>query len=65
MDEHRIDLEAKLAFLERTVDALSTSMHEQAKTIDRLERRLVRLEQRNASDVGPGVEPHDSPPPHY
>ena len=65
MDTNRIDLEAKVAFLERTIDALSESMHEQAKTIDALQRRIERIEQRQGLGSDPGVGPHDDPPPHY
>ncbi|MCA8943775.1 MAG: SlyX family protein [Planctomycetes bacterium] len=65
MTHDRIDLEAKLAFLERTVDALSTAMHEQAKTLDAFERRLARLEVQKRAASEPEVGPHDAPPPHY
>ena len=66
MNPDRIDLETKVAFLERTVDALSSAIHEQAQALHSLETRLSRFEKRSDSATsGPDVGPHDSPPPHY
>jgi len=60
----RIDLESKLAFLERTVDELSAVVNEEALARQALETRLARLEQSQKGD-GLDVGPHDDPPPHY
>ena len=67
MNTDRIDLEAKVAFLERTLDALSEELHEQGQTLDALTQRLSRLEARAAASKGSDHEvgPHDAPPPHY
>ena len=63
--EHAITVETKVAFLERTVDALNEALVEQGRVIERFERRLERLEQRVAAKSEPDIEPHDTPPPHY
>ena len=59
------DLEARLAFQDDTILALSDALIEQLGRIDRLEKALDRmlelLEERD-SDPGPAQE---SPPPHY
>lgn len=60
----RVDLESKLAFLERTVEELSNVVHEEALARTRLEDRLARLEQSLRSD-GQDVGPQHDPPPHY
>ena len=66
MNTDRIDLEAKVAFLERTLDTLSEELHEQGQTLDALTQRLSRLEARAASKGSDHeVGPHDAPPPHY
>lgn len=66
MSPSRIDLEAKVAFLERTVDALHEALHEHTKTLASLEQRLSRFERREQTRGSePELGPHDSPPPHY
>ena len=66
MSLDRINFEAKVAFLERAVDRLSEALHEQAETIEALDKRVAKLERRAASQGSdPDVGPQDSPPPHY
>ena len=66
MSVSRIDLEAKVAFLERTLDALSEELHQHTKTLNSLEQRLARFERSDqARGSEPEVGPHDAPPPHY
>jgi len=60
----RIDLETRLAFLERSLEELSAVVHEEALARQKLEQRLDRLENSEASG-GPEVGPQDDPPPHY
>ena len=65
----RVELEAKLTFLERTVEVMSKAMHEQGIQIGQLERRLAglenKIEEAQEDDAGGGLRPHDDPPPHY
>lgn len=64
----RVALEMKLGFLEHTVDALNEVILTQADTIDRLESRLAKVEQRlaAASETEPEeVDPLSERPPHY
>ncbi len=65
----RVDLEAKLTFLERTVEVMSKAMHEQGIQIGQLEHRLAGLEHKIEAEQqdsdGDGLRPHDDPPPHY
>ena len=66
MSSSRIDLEAKVAFLERTVDALNEALRDHDKVLDSLEQRLARFEKREqARGSEPELGPHDAPPPHY
>lgn len=63
-----VDLEMKLAFLERTVEVQNEVILEQGTELQALSTRLARLETRaNADDsgAGEGLRPHDDPPPHY
>lgn len=65
-DPVRIDLEAKLTFLERSVEVMSKVMHEQGMQIEQLEQRLAALGGKlEAGDDGAVLRPHDDPPPHY
>lgn len=64
----RVELEMKVAFLEHTVDALNEVILEQANTIEALEGRLTKVEQRLAApdENEPGeVDPLSERPPHY
>lgn len=66
MTAKQIELEAKVAMLERTVDALSGELHQHRITIEALEvkvRAVIEQLQNKSSDSDLG--PHDSPPPHY
>ena len=66
MSTDRTDLEAKVAFLERTVDGLNVALQEHAQILSALEKRVARLEKKSESGSSdPDVGPHDSPPPHY
>ncbi len=61
-------LEEKLAYLTRTVDELSDVLATQQRDIDRLERRVAMLMQREAErehDGGGSVLFGDQKPPHY
>ena len=68
-DPGRVELEAKVTFLERAVEVMSKAMHEQGAQIGQLERRLDGLENKLESAQqdpdGDGLRPHDDPPPHY
>ncbi len=65
MSTSQYDLEAKVMFLERTLDALNEALVEQNRVIERLELRVQRLEKRAEAKGGPEVGPHDEAPPHY
>jgi SlyX protein len=67
-DAIRIELEIKIGFLERTVDALNEVVLEQAGTIEVLGRRLTELEFRVKAPDELEPEPDDplsERPPHY
>ncbi len=62
------EIEERLAHLERLADELNGVVAEQAKTIDRLERRVAMLMEREAlreADGTGGVVMGDEKPPHY
>ncbi|MFK7743178.1 MAG: SlyX family protein [Planctomycetota bacterium] len=67
MATDRVELESKIAMLERTVDALSGELAQQHKRMDAMQANLsVLVEQfkrlRSGDDQ---IEPHDSKPPHW
>jgi len=65
MEEARIiAAEERIAELLRSVDDLSTVVARQAETIDRLERRVALLMEREA-DLGGGIVLGDERPPHW
>lgn len=64
-DLERIAIEAKVAFLERSVEVMNEVLIEQARSIQELVERLAILERELAGDEGEDFLPHDSPPPHY
>jgi SlyX protein len=66
--DDRVELESKIAFLERTVDDLNDVILEQGKSLEELGRRLAKLEGR--IDPGGDSESGDGDldaqrPPHY
>jgi len=68
MDEDQVDLEVKMAFLERTVEELNGVLLEQGRILDSMQRQLIELESRmkqGLGDLGQDVGPHDEKPPHY
>jgi len=70
MPDRLVELESKIAMLEHTVDALSGELAEHQRTIDRLRRDVDALVQllkkgRPADGGEDGIEPHDTPPPHW
>ena len=71
MSERIADIEAKLAFLERTVEDLSTVVLDQGRELEALRRRLERSEALAAARSaagGPEEAPGDPAlerPPHY
>jgi SlyX protein len=64
-----VDLEMKLAFLERTVEELSEVVLGQGKELERLERRVRELGERmTTKGDGTGdaeADPLQERPPHY
>ena len=63
-----MEIEERLAHLERLTDELNGVVADQAKTIDRLEARVQMLMEREASreaEGGGGVVLGDETPPHY
>jgi len=66
MTSDRVDLESKIAQVERTVDALSGELHQQQRQIEALQASVKLLvEQLKKRADGDDLEPHDTPPPHW
>ena len=62
----RVDLESKIAQLERTVDALSGELHAQQQQVEALQATVKLLaEQLKKRSDGDDLEPHDTRPPHW
>lgn len=64
-DPERVAIEAKVAFLERSVEVMNEVLLDQSRSIQELVERLAVLERELSSDEGEGIAPHDTPPPHY
>ncbi|MFN3241271.1 MAG: SlyX family protein [Planctomycetota bacterium] len=66
MEPDRIELESKIAMLERTVDGLSGELHEQRKQIESLQATVrLLLDQLKKKSDDDDLEPHDTRPPHW
>lgn len=66
-DPRLVDLESKLAFLERTLELLDEVVREQDQRLEAFERRLAELGERFSKAEGEAEErdPADERPPHY
>ncbi len=62
-DQERVALEAKLAFLERSVELINEVILAQAREMQGLGERLAQLERELGDDGELGA--YDTPPPHY
>jgi uncharacterized coiled-coil protein SlyX len=63
-----MELEMKLAFLERTVEVLNEVILEQGTQLQSISLRIEKMESqaRSAGASSPEtLRPHDDPPPHY
>ena len=66
MTNDHVELESKIAQLERTVDALSGELHQQQLRIEALQASVqVLVEQLKKRADGDDLEPHDTRPPHW
>lgn len=59
-----VELETRLAYQDRTIEALNEVALELRREIDALRRDLAKLEERIASGENE-VGPADEPPPHW
>lgn len=64
-EKARVAIEAKVAFLERSVELMNEIILEQGRAIHDLGEKLANLERELAGDDGDDMAPHDLPPPHY
>jgi SlyX protein len=63
-----VEMEERVAYLERMVDELSAEVADRTTRVEMLERRVAMLLQREAAreaDGGGGVVFGDERPPHY
>lgn len=66
MPDSRVDLESKVAMLERTVDALSDELAAQQRVLEALQTQVELLREHLKRPPGDdSIEPHDSRPPHW
>lgn len=66
MTDRQIELESKIAMLEHAVDHLSHELAVHQRRIEQLQQDLAALVQHLKKARDPeGIEPHDSPPPHW
>ena len=67
-DDQITELEIQLSHATRTVDELSEIIADQAKRLDRVEKRMERLMQRAAeaeAEATSGIALGNQPPPHW
>lgn len=67
MTDDRVELESKIAMLERTVESLSGEMHEQGRLIQALTDHVKSLSEAVArlKQGDDDIEPHNTKPPHW
>lgn len=67
MTDDRVELESKIALLERTVESLSGELHIHAQRIESLQKSVKLLAEQMARGKtdGEDIEPHNTKPPHY
>jgi len=67
MSDDRVELESKIALLERTVESLSGELHVHAQRIESLQQSVKLLAEQMTRGKGDGgeIEPHNTKPPHY
>ena len=66
MQKQITELEAKLAFMENTIESLNDVIVEQADNFDLLKKEILFLKEKlNNIEMGGGGTPDDGPPPHY
>jgi uncharacterized coiled-coil protein SlyX len=68
VDPDRIEFEAKVTFLERTVEVMHDTLLEQGRILANLEQRLASIEREKrdeGEDLVGDLRPHNDPPPHY
>ncbi len=66
--ERQVELESKIAFLERSCEELGEVILDQARSLEQLTLRLARLGARAAAAQEPGEDAEslaDQRPPHY
>ncbi|MFG3450619.1 MULTISPECIES: SlyX family protein [Pseudomonadaceae] len=66
LEQRIVDLEARLAFQDDTIQTLSDVMFAQAQAVERLQAQLELLARRQEDMQGRlGAEDDEAPPPHY
>lgn len=67
MNERFTDIESRLTWQEDTLNALNSTVAEQAAKIDLLQQQIIHLKSLidDLADVQSGGEGHHAPPPHY
>lgn len=65
MEQRIVELEKRLAYLEKYVEDLNEVIIEQHKLIDGLTKNVTRLQARATPSPLETDRPHDEKPPHY
>lgn len=66
LEQRIVDVEARLAFQDDTIQTLNDVLVAQQRTVDRLQAQLEVLARRqNDMQSRLGVEDDEAPPPHY
>ncbi len=65
METRIVELEKRMAYLEKYVEELNEVIVDQQRQLDRCNRELSRLQPKTALSPVDEDRPHDEKPPHY
>jgi len=65
MENRILELEKRLAYLEKFVEELNEVIVDQQKQLDRCNKELARMQVKTTPSPLDADRPHDEKPPHY
>lgn len=65
MEKRIIELEKRMAYLERFIEELNEVVVDQQRQLDRCHKKIARLQPKTSPSPIGEDRPHDEKPPHY